>query len=97
MSLHDTRRTNFVLSELLIWLQYHPCTYCGKNHSPSVCQLINHPEANKKGEWVNLASYKKCKVLFLKDTSRLKSFSTLPMYKDTAGNANKAEATNKIV
>jgi hypothetical protein len=30
-------------------VNYHPCTYCGKNHSPSVCQLINHPEANKKG------------------------------------------------
>jgi hypothetical protein len=27
--------------------------------------LINHPEANKKGEWVNSASYKKCKELFL--------------------------------
>ena len=41
----------------------------------------------KKGEWVNSASYKKCKELFLKDTSRLKSFTTLSMYKDTAGNA----------
>ena len=30
-------------------VNYHPCTYCGKNHSPSVCQLINHPEANKSG------------------------------------------------
>ena len=48
-------------------VNYHPCTYCGKNHSPSLCQLINHPEANKKGEWVNSASYKKCKELFLKD------------------------------
>ena len=28
-------------------VSYHPCTYCGKNHCPSVCQLINHPEANK--------------------------------------------------
>jgi hypothetical protein len=27
--------------------------------------LINHPEANKKEEWVNSASYKKCKELFL--------------------------------
>ena len=76
-------------------VNYHPCTYCGKNHSPSVCQLINHPEANKKGEWVNSASYKKCKELFLKDTTRLKSFPTLPMYRDTAGNAVTYEATNK--
>ncbi len=30
-------------------VNYHLCTYCGKNHSPSVCQLMNHPEANKKG------------------------------------------------
>jgi len=57
--------------------------------------LINHPEANKKGEWINSASYKKCKELFLKDTSRLNSFPTLPMYKDTAGNAVTYEATNK--
>jgi hypothetical protein len=76
-------------------VSYHPCTYCGKNHSFSVCQLINHPEANKKGEWVNLASYKKCKELFLKDMTRLKSFPTLPMYRDTAGNAVTYEATNK--
>ena len=76
-------------------VSYHPCTYCGKNHSPSTCQLINHPESNKKGEWVNSASYKKCKELFLKDTSRLKSFPTLPMYKDTAGNAVTYELTNK--
>ncbi len=27
--------------------------------------MINHPEANKKEEWVNSASYKKCKELFL--------------------------------
>ena len=60
-------------------------TLSAKNHSPSVCQLINHPEANKKGKWVNSASYKMCKELFLKDTSRLKSFPTLPMFKDTAG------------
>jgi len=52
-----------------------------------VCQLINHPEANKKREWVNSASYKKYKDLFLKDTTRLKSCPTLPMYRDTAGNA----------
>ena len=76
-------------------VNYHPCTYCGKNHSPSVCQLINHPEANTKGEWVNSSSYKKCKELFLKDTTRLKSFPTLPMYRDTAGNAVTYEATNK--
>ena len=74
---------------------YHPCTYCGKNHSPSVCQLINHPEANKKGERVNSASYKKCKELFLKDTSRLKSFPTLPMFKETSGNVVSYEVTNK--
>ena len=66
-------------------VNYHSCSYCGKNHSPSVCQLIDHPEANKKGEWVNSASYKKCKELFLKDTTRLKSLPTLPMYRDTAG------------
>ncbi len=54
-------------------VNYHPCTYCGKNHSPSVCQLTNHPEANKKGEWIDSASYKKCKELFLKDTTRLKN------------------------
>jgi hypothetical protein len=76
-------------------VSYHPCTYCGKNHNPSICQLINHPESNKNGEWVNSASYKKCKELFLKDTTRLKSFPTLPMYKDTAGNAVTYEATNK--
>ena len=60
-----------------------------------MCQLINHPEANKKGEWIDSASYKKCKELFLKDTTRLKSFPTLPMYRDTAGNAVTYEATNK--
>ena len=60
-----------------------------------MCQLINHPEAYKKGGWVNSASYKKCKELFLKDTSRLNSFPTLPMYRDTAGNAVTYEATNK--
>jgi hypothetical protein len=60
-----------------------------------IVQLINHPEANKKGEWVNSASYKKCRELFLKDTTRLKSFPTLPMYRDTAGNAVTYEATNK--
>ena len=64
-----------------------------ENHSPSVCQLINHPEA--KGEWIDSASYKKCKELFLKDTTRSKSFPTLPMYRDTAGNAVTYEATNK--
>ena len=53
--------------------------------------MINHPEA----EWINLASYKKLKELFLKDTTRLKSFTTLPMYRDTAGNAVTDEATNK--
>ena len=74
---------------------YHQCTFCAKNHSPSVCQLINHSESNKNGEWVNSASYKKCKELFFKDTSRLKIFPTLPMYKDTAGNAVTYEATNK--
>ena len=26
MSLHDARRTNFVLSELLIWIKYLQCT-----------------------------------------------------------------------
>jgi len=26
---------------------YTPCFNCGKNHSPSVCQLINHSEANQ--------------------------------------------------
>jgi hypothetical protein len=76
-------------------VSYHPCTSCGKNLSPSVCQLINHPEANKKGEWINSASFKKCKELFLKDTTRLKSFPTLPKYRDTAGNAVTYEATNK--
>jgi hypothetical protein len=76
-------------------VSYHPCTYCGKNHNPSVCQLINHPESNKNEEWVNSASYKKCKELFFKDKSRLKSFPTLPMFKDTAGNAVTYEATNK--
>ena len=60
-----------------------------------MCQLINHPEANKKGEWIDSASYKKCKELFLKDTTRLKSFPTLPMYRDTAGNVVTYEATNK--
>ena len=60
-----------------------------------MCQLINHPEANKTGGWVNSASYKKCKELVLKDTTRLTSFPTLPMYKDTAGNAVTYEATNK--
>ncbi len=59
-----------------------------------MCQLINHPEANKKGEWIDSASYKKCKELFLKDTTRLKSFPTLPMYRDTAGNAVTYEAVN---
>jgi len=73
----------------------HQCTFCAKNHSPSVCQLINHSESNKNGEWVNSASYKKCKELFLKDTNRLKSFPTFPMYKDTAGNAVTYEAMNK--
>jgi hypothetical protein len=68
--------------DVLYTVNYHPCTYCGKNHSPSVCQLINHPEANKKREWIDSASYKKCKELFLKDTTRLKSFPTLPMYRD---------------
>ena len=53
--------------------------------------MINHPEA----EWINLASYKKLKELFLKDTTRLKSFTTLPMYRDTAGNAVTDEATTK--
>jgi hypothetical protein len=60
-----------------------------------VCQLINHPEANKKGEWIDSVSYKKRKELFLKDTTRLKSFPTLPMYRDTAGNAVTYEAANK--
>ena len=41
-----------------------------------MCQLINHPEANKKGEWIDSASYKKCKELFLENTTRLKSFPT---------------------
>jgi hypothetical protein len=36
-------------------VSYHPCTYCGKNHSSSMCKLINHPEASK---WVNSASYR---------------------------------------
>jgi hypothetical protein len=27
MSLHDTRRTNFVLTELLIWTKYLQCTF----------------------------------------------------------------------
>ena len=44
------------------------------------------------GEWVNSASYKKCNELFLEDTTRLKSFPTLPMYRDTAGNAVTYEA-----
>ena len=39
-------------------VSYHPCTNCGKNHSSSMCKLINHPEASKKGEWVNSASYR---------------------------------------
>ena len=60
-----------------------------------MCHLINHPEANKKGEWINSASYKNYKELFLKDTIRLKSFPILPMYRDTAGNAVTYEATNK--
>ena len=43
------------------------------------------------------ASYKKCKEHFLKDLSRSKSFPTLPMYKDTAGNAVTYEVTNQSV
>ena len=65
---------------------YHSCTYCGRNHNPSVCQLIDHSQSNKNGEWVNSASYKKCKEHFLKDMSRLKSFPTLP---------NKPDETSK--
>jgi len=48
-------------------------------HALTVGRIIipvsaNWSTTNKNGEWVNSASYKKCKELFLKDTSRLKSF-----------------------
>jgi len=74
---------------------YTPCFHCGKNHSPSVCQLINHPEANQKGEWIASASYKKCKDMFLKDTQRKSNFPTLPMWKNTSGETVSYELTNK--
>jgi len=74
---------------------YTPCFHCGKNHSPSVCQLINHPEANQKGEWVASAVYKKCKEMFLKDTQRKSNFPTLPMWKNTSGETVHYELTNR--
>ena len=44
---------------------------------------------------MNSVSYKKCKKLSLKDTSRLTSFPTLPMYKDMSGNPVTYELTYK--
>jgi len=64
-------------------VSYHPCTYCGKNHSPSACQLINHPEANKMGSGSTRHHTRSARSSFC----RLKSFDTLLMYGDTAGNA----------
>ena len=84
-----------VISIPIIIINRNYLPVMGQQWSSSVCQLISHPEANKKGEWVNSASYKKCKELCLKDTTRLKSFPTLPMYRDTAGNAVTYDATNK--
>ena len=67
-------------------VSYYPCTYCGKNHSPSVCLKRIRKGSGSTRHHIRSARSSFC---------RLKDFPTLPMYRDTAGNAVTYEATSK--